>query len=235
MIRYSQPDVLNDPFECNLAILESGIDLIDEYEYNFSMLLKGLNIGRESFAYKNFNQQFYEEKVRKLINRKIGILSLSKTKRNLAMWAYYALNHQGFVIGFDHNHPYFHTNGLRDLWDVKKVEYSCRRPARTLVNSHEIDNIFTKSLYWKNEKEYRIIKMLSLADSVIPIREGYPVCLFKFPPEAVKEVVLGEKIDAVTIKNLKKALQNECWENIKILKAESDEKRFKLNFKKYDL
>jgi hypothetical protein len=56
-----------------------------------------------------------------LINKWIGVLSLTEKRDNLLMWAHYAQNHQGFVIEFDDTHEYFHQTApippLRFLLD----------------------------------------------------------------------------------------------------------------------
>ncbi len=76
-IRYTQPAAFNDPFESALGQRE----MVDR-----SIVMR----------YQDFMHA-----------RIVGILSLTKKRENLVMWAHYALSHQGFVIAFDSQNAFF--------------------------------------------------------------------------------------------------------------------------------
>lgn len=63
-----------------------------------------------------------------------------------------------------------------------------------------------------------------------------PIYLFKFPPEAIKEVLLGCRMSRM---NKDKILDNiyklPCYKKIQVKQAIEDENKFKLKFKKKDL
>ena len=41
------------------------------------------------------------------LNLNIGILCLSEVRDSILMWGHYTDSHQGFVIGFDSDQPFF--------------------------------------------------------------------------------------------------------------------------------
>lgn len=96
----------------------------------------------------------------------VGVLCFSAKDDNMPMWAHYADNHGGIVIGFNIHDAAF-RNGIS-----AKVRY---RKHRVAVNPAAVvgtplwwkqihHTIFTKSREWSYEQEYRII--LRLADTI---------------------------------------------------------------------
>lgn len=142
-----------------------------------------------------------------------GILSLTKKKDNLIMWAHYAKNHEGFVIEFNTQHPFFNqtkneADKIRKLYEVRYVK---ERPVMTLYTpempngeflQYLMDNIFlSKSKDWKNEKEWRIILELKDATEVFQKNDSI-IHLFQFPENLIKSVYLGVRMPISVIIHL---------------------------------
>ena len=105
--------------------------------------------------------------------QKIGILSLSNTKQNLLMWAYYADDHYGYCLEFSskENHGIY-CNGLsynknigKVLYDSKYYTFADLNPYYhfdSLPNSEEKKLEFKKRLFchksreWAHEGEWRL-------------------------------------------------------------------------------
>ena len=76
---------------------------------------------------------------------KCGILSLSRTCKNVLMWAHYADKHQGACLGFD------------TTLELQAVKYSAKRrllsPPATFETANSL--LSTKSKHWCYEEEMR--------------------------------------------------------------------------------
>ncbi len=53
---------------------------------------------------------------------------------------------------------------------------------------------FTKSCDWAYEKELRMVRHPQHADCVLGKPNGWDICLFRFPLEAVREVIVGARM-----------------------------------------
>jgi hypothetical protein len=166
-IRATQLSALNDPFEAN-------------YDY------KGL---------EQLTHEFDSFKVSEVINyieenkHRIGVISFSESKDNLLMWAHYADNHKGGLIGF-----YFFENSIisdlfilknffgRSIFDGKCISVKYRKQPLYKIDTFDRDysdidaegydrllyEIFQqKSDEWIYEKEHRIILKLEQAHRII--------------------------------------------------------------------
>ncbi len=171
---FSKPSSFNDPFDCR-AIYKPDIS----YE-NFCSMAKNKypNLYSElelRSKYKQLNDSnegteiYYEETL-----KKVNIICLTTSKRNILMWAHYANSHQGICLEFKRDSSLFAESNF--------VRYSRERPIITENDSNEIRIIktfLTKSKDWKYEKEWRICKKDDL---------------YKFQPEALTGIILGAKI-----------------------------------------
>ncbi|MGE4589048.1 MAG: DUF2971 domain-containing protein [Acidaminococcaceae bacterium] len=260
MIRYTQPEALNDPLEGKIVFdaITSEYEMEQTFHEEFLKELKNqykqlpLNI-RKMVTFKNFVKRVNQEKpnayeefktliksatpdiktsIRCAFDRKIGVLSLTEKPNNMSMWAHYAVGHKGFVLGFDSEHPYFHQKRSEsdEFYYLRQVEYheqKDRVPKKMTELSME-DIFLTKNIEWSYESEWRILAPLLYADykneNVSP-----PVYLFKFPPEALKQIIIGENMN---IENKEKILHT--------IRSKSELqhielKQAKLNVEQFDL
>jgi hypothetical protein len=58
----------------------------------------------------------------------------------------------------------------------------------TLGDTESTEWFSTKPEQWSYEKEWRIVRVLSEAEERIE-RSPFPICLFEFPREAVREII----------------------------------------------
>lgn len=136
-------------------------------------------------------------------------LSLSKSKHSLLMWAHYAKNHEGIILGLDTSHPFFNqkikpntpNEDTSFYGKVLPVTYDRVRPKfkfeiRGSFNFSEA--ILTKSDEWMYEKEYRMFMRKSDCDEFGKDKDGKilnHVFLFKIPPGSIKRIIIGERLD----------------------------------------
>lgn len=219
-IRFTQPGDFNDPFEfrCQIEAAASGDDLRAYVEDNFEMLVDqelarygaltrlvtGANV-RELLV--NQKAMLLELLFRLLqpdvlprvapaidrfLNLNMGVLCLSEVRDSILMWGHYADNHRGLVVGFDSAHPFFsrRRNECDEFGFLRQVTYQLNRPRVSLTDTTSPAWFQTKSADWEYEKEWRIVRPLSEAEHRID-KNPYPVCLFEFPPDAVREIVVG--------------------------------------------
>lgn len=133
-----------------------------------------------------------------------GILCLTKNCKNILMWSHYSCMHKGFCVGFDPYHKYFsidNSNGapIRKFYPVK---YLKDRPSVQNVRHKMYRFLYIKSIIWKYEKEWRLVK------SLLP---PYPECpadvgVEKFPLGAIKSMIVGIRVED----KLREKIKNMC-------------------------
>jgi hypothetical protein len=127
----------------------------------------------------------------------IGVLSLASRPDNLLMWAHYSNQHKGFVIALNEAHSTFNERrGPSDEFRyLRKVEYSRTKPAIQIKDVKIEDVLFHKSDDWSYEEEWRIVKALSDARTVVELGEE-KIHLFDFPLDAIESVFVGAHMSA---------------------------------------
>ena len=165
LIRFTQPNAMNDPFEARpdfYALGKKGFasayaEMIRRAPYRVWKDYKrvtGTGLDRWAFAnklkaYPDYAEQLYKalghqdilpklrERFYKLHND-AGLLSLSETRDNLLMWAHYAQGHTGFVLELDGSHDFFKGNdSLLGFAKLERVEYRLERPRMTAEETSE--------------------------------------------------------------------------------------------------
>ena len=205
MIRFTQPAALNDPFDCNPRMLD-----VDEVE----------NAPRSEYpccrqAHISGLQMALSQNDR----RSVGLICLAETPDDLLMWAHYADEHRGLVLGFDTSHSFFAKgsegtglwkvtySGVRPSFPKKIVEMELlRQPTinpHGLINAYAVgddafdpdiyddDYRFVKSAAWAYEREWRVLRKLQNPDGVIDNGANLPIYLYRFPRSVVQSVILG--------------------------------------------
>ncbi|WP_218573538.1 DUF2971 domain-containing protein [Rheinheimera lutimaris] len=179
-IRLTQRSALNDPFEA--VYCKDGLDdLVSNFDYQTAY----------DFEYKEVS---FHQYIEKYID-KVGVICLSESKDNLLMWAHYANEHKGVVVGiFDFGpqnifdnlflpslltsrsliaynpfdgviRPIMYRKGLRYRNDRFDFDYS---NVCSEGGARVLSEIFLqKSEEWIYEKEHRIILRLEQADKAV--------------------------------------------------------------------
>ena len=168
-------------------------------------------------------------------NNGVGVLCLTRERDSLIMWAHYANNYKGFVIEFNDKHEFFHEKDsqMSDLGHVRPVEYSQDRPNHvSFTDLRAAEIFFLKSVEWRYEEEWRMLKRLPIedADKVTRDADGQPIYLFSFPPECITGLIFGSRMpDDVRNKFLEFLSTDRRYSDVKSYQAILDEKKFMLN------
>jgi hypothetical protein len=193
---------------------------------------------------KIFNGNFWEplpegEAIKLLNTRKmiveqeLGVLSLSRSKHSLLMWAHYASNHEGIIVGFNSEHHFFNQDvpSKQDppdrtlhLGKVFPVVYDRIRPDADFGDNYR-NSLFQKSDEWMYEKEYRMFMRREDCDEIPVDSAGNKIKdinLFKVPETAITSILIGVRANKEAIKlDLIRALKiNPNLSHIKIETAE---------------
>lgn len=255
-IRFTQYGDFNDPFELNpninkLAeedeirkIVDRDFGKIIEEEYSNNPIISAF-ISKESFIRLAQNKKelvrntvigneahfvkLLPGMLQETVDSLLGALSLSESCNHELMWSHYANEHKGYVIGFDSNHPFFNQQKTAgdELRHLRIIDYRDKPPTLNLMNTSGAELFFVKSLKWKYEAEWRMLMPLSDSSTVIE-KQPYPINLFDFPIESVKEIVLGSRMskqDRATIQSL---MNDRKFAHVKLYQADLDSSSFEI-------
>ena len=193
-VRFTQPGALNDPFEMVPEIFAPEEMDKEQLSVRFDVVaprrpedtvLVNKDVDPEWFSDET------SRKIRKSLDREIGILCLTRNPASLTMWAHYADDYSGALLEFDEEHEFFH--GAID------VEYTNERPKRHVEaymnDIVPIAELCAKSCEWSYESEVRIARRLSDCKRVDD-SEPFPVFVMDLPQECVVSITLGERTTA---------------------------------------
>lgn len=234
-IRFTQPAVYNDPFE--LRSIPSHKITQDIFTNILPILVEHYDRSESKKAqiraitYTDFlaDSSLILDLIQECMASGFLSLSLTEIPDNLLMWAHYACNHKGFVIGFDMQHEFFRCPN--ETYYPVPIRYQPQRPAITFPNPNGLDAYFTKSVDWAYEKEWRIFKKLPIGvlpeQSVCLDAEGFPVYLFDLPAESIKEIIIGCRMDLIDQQVIKKVIDPK-FSHVRILQAKLSSTEYKI-------
>jgi hypothetical protein len=259
MLRYTPQGGFNDPFEGRPEITELSTDeqALETFAAVFPEEAKRMyqqlpEPARVQIPFKQFMvlmSQFAESKKSELLqefrkltplakgwfhqkfDEHIGALCLSEVPDSLLMWSHYAASHTGFVLEFNAHHPCFHERRSEsdEFRHLRRVLYRDARPSAPLSEMEGAEFFLVKSAHWSYEREWRIMRALSEAHSVVPC-EPFPIHLFSFPREAVVSVILGARSTEQTEHSIRTILRShEAYGSVVLKRAVPNESHFLLN------
>jgi DUF2971 family protein len=118
-----------------------------------------------------------------------GVLSLTEDCLNAQMWAHYADQGNGFVVGFDAQHPFFfHTDGSVQRYLLKKVIYTDQHTENFWRNPYYL--FLVKSAGWAYEREWRLFKSFVDSDEAVLTTTPH-IHLWNIAPNAVRTIHFG--------------------------------------------
>ena len=222
-IRFSQPELLNDPFDSNLT--NSGLNEKEVKKFKDSLIKMGMKPNEESFEKLKYEDpKITQEKVNNYIKSTYGILSLSKNGKSRTMWAYYSKDHAGFMINF--------KSIQNDELNIKfeEVKYSCERPDYKNIESENIEqSLFIKDKEWIHEDECRAIAELQHISSIKTDAKGYPIHSIILPSINIDSIVLGVRSDDILARKVKFWVKTHA-PHVMIEKAVPCENDYKLKY-----
>jgi hypothetical protein len=212
-IRFSQPIVLNDPFEASYLVQsKETIDgLFKDIDEKTQKLWNALDESKKNDDNKKILEKEVEnmknntqkkmspielgKRVADKINKDFGFLSLSKTDSSLLMWAHYASSYSGFIIGFNEEASLvsdIDSNG--NVTKPRSVVYSSKRVVVDTYDTNIFEKLFlTKPIEWFYEEEVRVFREFENKKTIKKDSYGYPIFLFKFTEDSIKEIIVGHK------------------------------------------
>ena len=223
-IYFNKPKEFNDPYDCSFGLLRAKICKENQIKYLQTKNQGGNRSERRALAKKIVREKGNEifENADKETLENMGVASFTIDCFNLMMWSHYSNFHQGICLGFNKQidkgyFASFHMNYLKFPEKYNPYEYDStdmddyKRAMKHLVK--------TKTLYWENEKELRIIRPKFGKES--------------FPVKSLEFFILGMKIKPdFQDKVLKAISKNGNYCNLRVLKlTPSEENIFGLNFK----
>ena len=157
------------------------------------------------------------EEIIKTVRLNVGVFSASKKWNNLLMWAHYADEHKGVVVGFDENEIFNRRTGLTSAW--KKVSYSKYREAVDVASPCFMHDFLTKKpIDWKYECEYRCIEYLPNLERSAERQKGFDLFLMEIEPRAIEEVYLGSRMKEEELEEVVKEARK-IGSNVNIFKT----------------
>ena len=235
-IRFSQPEIYNDPFESFPSFANDKKEKIEFAKTKYRKTA-GTDIPPESLQIAL--KPFYDEldSIPALLGESIVSLCLTQRKCNGLMWAHYADSHRGLAIGLDAESSFFKPGNGRSKHGLRKVNYSKIRPTASStgvifnIESEQETYFFTKSIDWKYEEEWRICASTQFAIPSEP-KDDEKMYLFKFPPDCLRELIFGFRM---TEDNRSKivAIMSARYPDTKLFEANLNETSFDLDIDPY--
>lgn len=214
---FASPKRFNDPFDCNLSYRQDYTqeEILAKYDYLSSKFAftKEQLIEKYGSSLNDFLNK-YPELNDKLVSQS-GILSLSKSNKNITMWSHYANEHKGlaFELQVDEDYDFFHGYGIVEY----KEEYELLSYTNLTPNKDYEKLFLTKYTDWEYEEEIRIIDF-----SKNGIR--------KFNKSVLKTIYFGYRADETNIKKIIQLCQLNGFEHVVFKKAKLIPGKFELDF-----
>lgn len=130
---------------------------------------------------------------------KIGVFCMSEKNDHILMWSHYSASHTGFCLEFNATTEFFGRS--------QKIIYKLNYPKVNFFKSTQQEkteaSLLTKAIFWKYEKEWRVIEH----------RKGPRVYIF--PKELLTGVIFGCSISQENRKKiLKWCSDRKHWPNL---------------------
>ena len=203
ILKFSNPSAFNDPFDCDINLLEFDFsecsqEVKTEMENIKQNLSKkwGIDLHKAIDSIpKDKIEEIYKKSQMVKIN-KSSICCFSTNCQSKTMWSHYADNHKGLCLIFDQTNDNPFLDYSLERFTHGHVNYDNSTTINYLKSKREgiIKLFLTKSTDWKYEGEFRYI-----------VFEDYG--FFRFREEFLKGVIFGLKVD-----------ENDIYRFIKICK-----------------
>jgi hypothetical protein len=161
------------------------------------------------------------------------LLSVSETAKEPVMWAHYADNHKGAVIGINFD-KIFPNIGIK----MHHVNYDTQRPKVNVLEEPEESisirsietTITTKSDSWSYEKEFRTIFLVDKLEALqqqelAHLRDfkGKKTWFLRLAPESIREVIFGLYTEEDLKSATRKLIERVELQHVKLYQAQESE------------
>lgn len=198
-IRFTQPEALNDPYECHLTLDRHEVAADYRHfrrsqspEMSAEALEKSVASLEDTLVMDALHR--YRE-----LRANFGLVSLSEDPLQLLMWAHYGCEHKGVAVELDLMHPTLRPGSPGgDVYsDLRKVQYTQKKIVGIPSRSKIIEVLCTKSPDWSYEREWRLIRTLNLT------RQAKPgVHVVDFDLSAIRTIYLGANFNPTKLEEL---------------------------------
>jgi hypothetical protein len=211
---FSSPRDFNDPFDCNINLIDFSISdkeitefINDKVSANRKTRRNEIQKNqRNSYRIKN---QMADQSQEMFYNS--GVCCFSEVNNNILLWAHYANNHKGLCLKFSSSVAIIAemTAKVNYKTGYEKVNFW------TGQGGAVYHLIFTKSNDWDYEKEIRMFRTLYKGSVTIDITN-------------LTEIIFGCKTDLLTIKKVKNLISDLNYKHIKFKQAKQTKSSFQL-------
>lgn len=227
----------NDPFDLQLPIL-MDIEARSNWFINEEKKHKRRELTQdeidEIFLFLKRKEPIFNEATKKWkqdvsavkeIEKRLGVLCLSRSRNSVVMWGHYSKSHSGICIGYDFDKLVnFLNNKLSEKVMTYEVQYTSEVPKfdniKMLDDEYLLEStnkrFSTKHIDWQYEKEVRII-ITNFARKQIEI-----------PADVISEIIFGYKTSASDIKAIT-LLSDRLYPDIKLFRASPNKETFKMD------
>jgi hypothetical protein len=242
-IRFSPFKSLNDPYEAlfsidvndevkatvadmwnQLPVQDKTIENQRSYEQNRDAIKKSVEL--------NLNSEVAGDNLLNTLGEDFGILSLSRSYTSLLMWAHYASDNTGYVIGFDEINLFSNQYNIEgNFVHPYKVMYSDNIQFVKFKESNWKNKLLCqKPIEWAYEQEERFfLSGMNLAKSKYEDNFGAKIVLYDFNPNSVLKIFIGCKASSDTREKIINAVKKHSLTCV-VYEAIISKTEYKLNF-----
>ena len=264
-VRFTPPSCFNDPFEANFCldglldakVMGQYFEVAGRRSYR-AYLLRRCREGGQPITFEVFqrheaernhaimeqikgNPRAAKERVAGRAQKfwdTVGILSLTANEHSLLMWAHYGNSHEGLVIEFNPNDPFFQPPAKPseiDLGALFKVNYSGKRPRHVIGETVPPYHFTVKSGEWEYEEEWRVFELLERSDYTEAVG-NQTIHLFKLRPKTITRIICGCRMKEENRERLFQAVsKNPHLRHVSLLQATIDVDTFGLQYRRVNL
>ena len=193
-IRFTQPSAFNDPFELLPEVIVPNGEPERRISVRFDLVAPRATMVADStdvIADGCASSDPMSRDIVQQLNQMVGILSLSRIRDSLPMWAHYADQYAGAVVEFDGAHDAFAGHF--------EVEYRTTRPRWPLSrymsgNPIPLAELCAKSVHWAYEEEVRLARALAECEQRGTDGRNFLVFVSPLAPLAIRSVIMGERM-----------------------------------------
>ncbi len=234
-IYFAKPGTLNDPMDSSHDIIKTVNSIFDSTKDPVHRdIIKSLY--GDHYIKSDTGESFSILQVIAKNSPNAGVFSCSEDCANTIMWAHYGGNHTGLCLGFDEGYfdSLLDNREAHDVMGGSAVSYKSNVDFERIVtefvnetiikaminggaidlSTHDMQEVqhkliteffLVKHLAWEYERERRY---------VTEIAKTMP-----FPPEALKEIIVGSKISEMNLKTIKNICTSPEWRHVDLRQA----------------